>query len=143
MAKSNQFSAAMLNLILNGTPISGLADNAATSPNTNLYLALHTADPGASGTQATGEVAYTGYARQPLSRAAGSWTVSGNQATTNTTINFPANTGATTVTAAFASIGVAATGATMLLWSGQLSNSITINQGTLPVINQGSAITES
>ena len=41
----------ILKLYLNATAIANIADNAASSPNTNLYVALHTADPGAGGTQ--------------------------------------------------------------------------------------------
>lgn len=46
MSFSNQFEADILGLIFNATAISGLADNASASPLTNLYVALHTADPG-------------------------------------------------------------------------------------------------
>ena len=41
----------------------------------NLYISLHTADPGAAGTQATSECAYPPYARVAASRTAGGWTV--------------------------------------------------------------------
>ncbi len=40
-----------------------IADNAATSPITNLYVSLHTGDPGEAGDQTTSEAAYTSYAR--------------------------------------------------------------------------------
>jgi len=43
--------------------IASIADNAASSPNTNLFVALHTADPGVGGNQTTNEVGYTSYAR--------------------------------------------------------------------------------
>ena len=44
MSKSNVFENDLLKLIFNATPIAGLADNAASSPVTSLFLALHTAD---------------------------------------------------------------------------------------------------
>src|SRR5262245_35265390 len=53
--KANTFDNDLLKLIFNATPIANIADNAATSPLTNLYLSLHTADPGAGGNQTTNE----------------------------------------------------------------------------------------
>jgi hypothetical protein len=51
MSKSNAFETDLLGLIFNGTAITTIADNAASTPLTNLYLALHTADPGEAGNQ--------------------------------------------------------------------------------------------
>ena len=68
MSFSNQFEADILGLIFNATAISGLADNASASPLTNLYVALHTADPGEGGNQSTSEVNYTGYSRVAVQR---------------------------------------------------------------------------
>ena len=45
MGKSSTFDNDWLKLIFNATAIANIADNAATSPLTNLYVALHTADP--------------------------------------------------------------------------------------------------
>ena len=61
MSKSNTFENELLALIFNGTGIANLADNAVSGPLTNLYLALHTADPGEGGDQSTNEISYTGY----------------------------------------------------------------------------------
>ncbi len=55
MSKSDTFEADILKLIFNATAIANLADNAATSPFTTLGMALHTADPGETGTQTTSE----------------------------------------------------------------------------------------
>ena len=74
MSKSNVFENDLLKLIFNATPIAGLADNAASSPVTNLYLALHTADPGEAGDQTTSEISYTGYTRLAVLRTSGGWT---------------------------------------------------------------------
>ena len=46
-----------LKLLYNAVGIASIADNAASSPNTNLYLSLHTADP-RWGNQTTSEAAY-------------------------------------------------------------------------------------
>lgn len=48
--KGDTFENDVLKLIFNGTAIANLADNAASSPLTNLEVSLHTADPTDSGT---------------------------------------------------------------------------------------------
>lgn len=78
MSKSNTFENDLLKLIFNATPIAGLADNAASSPVTNLYMALHTADPGEAGNQTTSEISYTGYTRLAVLRTGAGWTVTAN-----------------------------------------------------------------
>ena len=55
-------------LIYQATAIANLADNAATAPLTNVFVALHTADPGEAGDQTTSEATYTGYARIAVAR---------------------------------------------------------------------------
>src|SRR3569623_1791923 len=106
MAKSSTLDTDLLKLIFNATPIANMADNAATSPLTNLYVGLHTADPTASGTQSSSEVAYTSYARVAVARTTGGWTVSGNSVSPAANISFPAGTGGTG-TATYWSVGVA------------------------------------
>ena len=97
----------LLKLIFNATPIANIADNAATAPLTNLYVALHTADPGAAGTQSTSEIAYTSYARVAVARTTGGWTASAAQSTSPVAaITFPAGTGGAG-TATFFSVGIA------------------------------------
>lgn len=63
MSKGNTFENDWLLLIFNATAIANIADNAASAPLTNLYVSLHTADPGEAGDQTTNEAAYTSYAR--------------------------------------------------------------------------------
>jgi len=65
--------------------------------NSNLYLALHTSDPGEAGGQSTNEADYTGYARVAVPKTAAGWTVSGNQ--------IHASAVATSVSAAAAQMG--------------------------------------
>ena len=50
MSKGDTTENDLLKLIFNATPIANLADNAATSPLTQLAVALHTGDPGEGGT---------------------------------------------------------------------------------------------
>jgi hypothetical protein len=51
MGKGATFDNDLLKLIFNATGIANIADNAASSPLTNLYVSLHTADPTSSGNQ--------------------------------------------------------------------------------------------
>ena len=53
MAKSITTCNNLLKLLFNATAWAGIADNAASSPYTNLYLSLHTADPGTGNSQQT------------------------------------------------------------------------------------------
>ena len=46
MSKGNTFENEILALIFNATAIADLAENDTTSPLTQLFVALHTADPG-------------------------------------------------------------------------------------------------
>jgi hypothetical protein len=142
MGKSTTFSNDLLKAILNATPIANLLDNAATAPLTNLYVALHSADPGAGGTQSTNEIAYTGYARVAVLRTSGGWIVTSTSVSPAATVSFPAGT-AGTGTATFWSVGVAASGATKILYSGPVSPSIACGAGITPQLTTASTITES
>ena len=142
MSKSNVFENDLLKLIFNATPIAGLADNAASSPVTNLYLALHTADPGEAGDQTTSEISYTGYTRLAVLRTSGGWTVTGNSVSPVADVIFPEMTGGTGGTATYASIGTAASGAGKILYKGALTPSITVALGVSPRIKNTSTITE-
>jgi hypothetical protein len=59
----------------------------------NLYISLHTADPGRGGNQTTSEATYTGYARLAIVRTSGGWAVSGNQASNAAIATFAQCTG--------------------------------------------------
>ena len=141
MSKGNTFENDLLQLIFNATAIANIADNAATSPLTSLYVALHTADPGEAGDQTTNECAYTSYARVAVARTSGGWTVTANSVSPNANIDFPAATGGTE-TATHASIGTAASGTGKILYSGALSANISISTSVVPRIASGSTITE-
>jgi len=141
MSKSDTFENDLVKLLFNGTGISNIADNAATSPATVLWLALHSADPGEAGTQTTSEVAYTGYARVSVARTSAGWAVSGNQASLVAAAVFPACT-AGSATAGFWSIGTAQTGAGKVLYSGTISPTISISNGVTPQLNAGTNVTE-
>src|SRR5215471_19642939 len=91
--KANTYDNDLLKLLFNATPIPNIADNAATSPLTNLYLSLHTADPGAGGNQNTSEATYTSYARVAVARTTGGFTVSSNSCVLANPATFPTPTG--------------------------------------------------
>jgi hypothetical protein len=142
MSKSNTFETDVLGLIFNGTAIANIADNAATAPLTQLFLSLHTADPGETGVQNTSETAYTGYARVAVARTAGGWTVAAGSVSPVANIDFAQCTAAPGAAITHAAIGVASTGATKVLYKGLLSSSITMAIGTIPRLTSGSTITE-
>lgn len=141
MGKSSTFRNDILKLIFNASPIANLADNAASSPLTNLYISLHTADPGTNPAQNTSECVYTGYARVASPRNSTEWTVTGNSVSPTTEISFPIATGGSE-TATHASVGTAASGVGKILWTGALSPSIAIASGVTPVLTLATAITE-
>jgi hypothetical protein len=131
MSKGNIFENDLLKLIFNATAIANLADNAAASPLTNLYVALHTADPGEAGDQSTSEATYTGYARVAVARTSGGWTVTTSQAVNAGAVTFGACTaGSNTIT--HFSVGVASAGATKILYSGALTASLAVSAGITP-----------
>ena len=137
IGKGNTFETDLLALILNATPIANMADNAASSPFTNLYIALHTADPGEAGDQTTSEATYTGYARAAIVRSNGApaWTISspsGVGTAKNTgAVTFAACTGGSNTITHF-SVGVASSGASKLLYSGALTASLAVSNLVTP-----------
>jgi len=128
----------ILGLIYNGQPIPGIADNAASSPATSLYLSLHTADPNA-GNQATSEVAYPGYARVEVTRDASGWVVTANSVSPVEDILFPTGTGGSG-NATYAAIGLAQTGSGKILDSGVLTTPLPFGAGIAPVIEKTASI---
>ena len=141
MSKSDTFENDLLKLIFQATAIANIADNAATSPLTSLYAALHTADPGEAGTQATSEAAYGGYARVAIPRSASGFTISGNQVTLAAAVDFPVGSAGPGVGTYF-SIGTAASGTGKILYKGPLSPSVTFGNGVQPRLAAGTNVTE-
>lgn len=143
MGKSNVTSNNVLKLVFNATNWANIADNTATSPATNLYAALHTADPTASGTQNSNEVTYTSYARVAVARTTGGWTASSAESTSPVAnITFPAGTGGSG-TATYWSIGMLSSGAGIILYSGTITPSIVTGNGVQPILTTASSCTES
>jgi len=141
MSKSDVFETDFLSLIFNAIPMANIADNAATAPLTNLYLSLHTADPGEAGTQATSETTYTGYARLAIARTGGGWVVSGNTVALAANADFGEWTAGVGTLTHFG-IGTAASGAGKLLFSGTITPNIVLGAGVIPRISTAPLITE-
>jgi hypothetical protein len=142
VSKTNAFETDVAALIFHGTGIPGLADNAAASPLTNLYLSLHSADPGEAGDQTTSEVAYGGYARLAVSRSSAGFALFTAASTSSSfgcavyvrpDLLWPTCiSGSATVT--YIGVGTDATGAGKLLYRCALlgSGSISISTGLTP-----------
>jgi len=141
MSKGNTFENDFLKLVFNATAIANIADNAASSPLTNLYVSLHTADPGEAGDQTTSEIAYTSYARVAVARTTGGWTVTGNSVSPVANITFPTGTGGSG-TATHVGVGTLSSGAGKLLYKGTLTPNIVCGNGIAPVVTTASTITE-
>ena len=144
MSKSDAFESALLALVFQNTNIANIGDatglrGAAAAG--QLFVALHTADPGEAGTQTTNEVAYTGYARVGLARSSGGFTITGNSVSPAANVDFPACT-AGSATATHFSVGVAASGAGMVLYKGAITPTIAIAAGVTPRLTTVTAITE-
>jgi hypothetical protein len=118
MSKSDYGETNFLKLIFNATAWANIADNAAASPLTNLYVSLHTADPGDAGSQTTSEIAYTGYARVAVARTTGGWTVTAGSVSPVAAITFGQMTAGAGGTVNFFAVGTASSGAGNLLYSG-------------------------
>jgi len=141
MSKGNTFENDWLKLIFNATAIANIADNAATSPLTNLYVSLHTADPGEAGDQTTNETTYTSYARVAVARSGAGWTVTNNSVSPAATISFPACTGGT-ATITHAAVGTASSSTGKILYKGAISPNISVSSGVTPQLTTLTAITE-
>jgi hypothetical protein len=131
MPKSTTTCNNLLKLLFNATAWANMADNAAASPYTNLYLSLHTADPGVGNAQTTNEVAYTNYVRIPIARTAGGWTVATNTAVNAALAQF-AQCGVTGATATHVAVGTNVSGAGNVLYAGALSSSLSVAQNIQP-----------
>jgi hypothetical protein len=124
MYKGNTTENDVLELIFKATTLSW-------NGNTNLYISLHTADPGEAGSQTTSEATYTSYARVAVARSGSGWTVSGNQASNAALIQFPQCTGGSSVVTHVA-IGTASSGAGQILYKGVLSSSLSVSNLVQP-----------
>lgn len=141
--KGNNNAINFLKLLFQAVNWANVADNTATSPLTNLYVSLHTADPGPTGDQTTNESAYTSYGRVAVARTSGGWSITAETISNVAAINFPACTGGTS-TVTHVGIGTLTSGAGVLLYSGALTSSLAVSNGITPSFAIGQlTVTES
>lgn len=131
MSKGNTFENDWMKLIFQAAAIANIADNAASAPLTNLYVALHTADPGEAGSQTTSEATYGAYARVAVARTSGGWTVTNNAVENAAAVVFPEATSGTNTITHF-SVGTVISGAGKILYSGALTASLAVSTGIQP-----------
>ena len=154
--KATNFSQGFLDLIFQAIVTGGssllnttgftLAANGGGTPATVLYVSLHTADPmlgGSPNSQAQSEAAYTGYTRVSVARTTSGWSTTNQTISNVAAVTFPASTSGPEVETFFG-IGLESSGATPLLYSGALTNSLTVNNGITPLFAAGQlTITEA
>lgn len=102
----------------------------------NLYLSLHTADPGEGGDQTTNEANYTSYARVAIARDNTGWVVSGNQASNDDLVQFPQCTGGSN-TITHVAVGTQSSGAGQILYSGALNAPLSVSNLIQPQFAAG------
>lgn len=139
MPKSTTTCNNLLRLVFNAVSWAAVADNAASTPLTNLFISLHTADPGVGNAQTTNETTYTNYARIAVVRTAGGWTVASNTAANAALAQF-AQCGATGATISHVAIGTAVTGAGNVLYAGGLNSNLAVANGIQPQFAIGALV---
>ena len=126
MPKSTNTCNSILALIFNATAWADIAENDTSSPAGNLYVSLHTADPGVGGSQTTNETAYTNYARVAVVRTTSGWDAPSGGATANAAlVQFP-QCGASGATITHVAIGTASSGVGTVLYAGALNSSLAV-----------------
>ena len=113
----------------------------ASATNGNLYLSLHTADPGSGGAQNASEAAYGGYARITVARnpASKQWTIASGAATNANPLSWPiVVSGSETET--YVGLGTDSTGAGHLIFRFQITSpggGLIVNAGITPQVLAG------
>ncbi len=139
MGKSDSMENGMLLLFFNNADFANIGDAAGLQNSAvagNLYVSLHTADPGEAGNQSTNEANYTSYARVAVARSGAGWTVLNNTVTNAAAVPFPACTGGANTITHFG-IGTDPSGSGTLLYSGELTNPLDVSNGITPFFPAG------
>lgn len=127
---------ALLNLLFKNADWPNIGDAAGLQNSVadgSFYIALHTASPGAGGDQTTNEATYTGYGRVTVARNTG-FTLTGATITNAGAVNFGACTAGTNTITHF-SIGVATSGASLIVAYGTCS--LSVSSGITPAFAAG------
>lgn len=146
MSKGNACENSLLLLLYNNIDFANIGDAAGVLGSTvagNLYVSLHTADPGEGGDQTTNECTYTSYARVAIARSAVGWTVTDNSVSPAANIDFPECTGGGPETVTHFAVGIAdSPAAGLILHSGTVTPNIVVDVGVTPRLTTASTITE-
>jgi len=144
MSKANTWEEGLLDLFFLNTDFTQVGDAGGlrgSSSAGNLYVSLHTSDPGEAGDQTTNEIAYTSYARVAVARSGAGWARTGSTINPVAAITFPPGTGGSG-TATHFGIGTASSGAGKLLYSGTVTPNIVCGNGITPELTTATAISE-
>lgn len=148
MSFSDTIEAALLALLYENANVANVGDATGlrgSSTAGSLYVTLHTADPGETGTQSTNEVSYTGMGgRVAVTRTAGAWDITGTsptQVANAATITFGqrSDSGAAVVATHF-SVGLLSSGAGAILHKGALNSPLSITQNITPSFAAGQLV---
>jgi hypothetical protein len=119
MPKTTNYADNLFKLFNTNIAYAGIGDAPGLQPSASpgdLYISLHTGDPGLTGSQLVNEASYTGYGRVAVARSAAGWTVSTNQVTNFANITFnPCSGGSSLVT--WFGLGTDSAGAGQLLYA--------------------------
>ncbi len=138
MSFGNTAEIGVMRLLFQAVAWADIAENDASSPETNLGVALHTGDPGEGGTQLTSEAAYTSYVRQDIARTSGGWAEAAGVVTPVANIDFPEATGGSETETHF-SVGKASNDD--LLAFGTVTPNIVVSTGVTPRLTTATALT--
>ena len=128
MSFSNEAETAVLQQIFVGTALPW-------NGNTDLYISLHTADPGEGASATSSEANYGSYARVAVTRAT-DFTISGATVANDTLIQFPTCDSGTSI-CTYVGIVNTSTGSGTMLVSGQLNSTVTVTTGIQPQFSAG------
>lgn len=130
--KSDSAENGWLLLLFNAVGYANVADDAGSSPLSDLYVAAHTDDPGDDGDQTTNECTYTGYGRVAIVRSSSGWTVTDDTVVpvTSPTPLGLCSAGSENIT--HWSVGELSSGAGRIFYSGPVTPNIAVAVGITP-----------
>jgi hypothetical protein len=139
MSLTNYAEQAVLNLLFINQSWANVGDTigiVGSTANGNLYISLHTSDPGETANQLTAETAYTSYSRVPVFRGPNNFTLSTSTISNITTISFPTCSGGSSSITHFG-IGTQPTGSGDMIATGNLSATLAVSSGIAPTFSPG------
>lgn len=138
-ALTNAAETALLSLLFTNVDWANVGDAAGLQNSATagvFWMSLHTADPGEAGNQTTSEISYTGYGRQSLARSGVGFTVSGDNVSNASQLQFGACT-AGSGTALYVGVGSDSTGAGNLFMRAPINtpaSGLAVSAGINPTI---------